>query len=141
MRLPFVRPAMPLTLVITCLVAACSSRLPGGIEIPSLTNALTLDQPDNDPSVTKISADATIPILLSSNKSETTFTVNGTSLSPSKMLKVLVPRTRLIITAQAPCYRTLTQTAEPEGFGRSSLFRFDFGTWDRVPGARGANCE
>jgi hypothetical protein len=140
MRAPLARTAALLALAVAGLLVACGSELPGGFKVPDLTNTLTLDKPDNDPSVTKISADATIPILLSSNKPETTFTVNGTSLSPSKMLKVLVPRTRLQITAQAPCYRILTQTAEPEGFGRSSLFRFDFGTWDLVPGARGANC-
>jgi hypothetical protein len=66
--------------------------------------------------------------------------VNGTPLSPAKSLKVSVPRTRLIITAQAPCYRTLTQTTEANGFGRASLFQFDFGNWDRVQGAQGSNC-
>ncbi|WP_165982167.1 hypothetical protein [Dankookia rubra] len=121
-------------------LAGCGQTLPGGIKVPDLGASLPRDLADNDPSVTKISSDATVPILLASNKPETTFTVNGTSLNPSKVLKVLVPPTRLHITAQAPCYRTLTQTAEAEGFGRASLFKFDFGNWDRVPGARGANC-
>jgi hypothetical protein len=118
----------------------CSQDLSGRMGLQSIGDTLGIGTSDSDPSVRKISTDASVPVLLSSNKPETTFTVNGTALSPAKSLKVLVPRTRLIITAQAPCYHTLTQTAEANGFERASLFQFDFGNWDRVQGAQGSNC-
>lgn len=121
-------------------LAACDSDLGQRLQIAELGSKIGITDPDNDPSITRISTDATIPILLASNKPETTFTVNGTSLSPAKMLKVMVPRRPLEITAQAPCYRTLVQRAEADKFGRLSLFQFTFANWDRVPGARGVNC-
>jgi hypothetical protein len=48
-------------------------------------------RPSPETARNQISDDATIPILLSSNKPETVFTVNGKALNPAKMLKVVVP--------------------------------------------------
>jgi hypothetical protein len=121
-------------------LADCSQDISDRLGLPGIGKSLGIGQSDSDPSVMKVSTDASVPVLLSSNKPETTFTVNGTPLSPAKTLKVLVPHTRLLITAQAPCYRTLTQTAEADGFGRASLFQFDFGNWDRLQGSQGGNC-
>src|SRR4051812_38820094 len=119
MRAPLRRRMALAAILAPCLLTGCGAGLPGGLKLPELDHLIGSDAPDNDPSVTKISPDATIPILLSSNKPNTTFTVNGTSLSPAKMMKVLVPPARLQITAQAPCYQTLMQSAERDGFGRA----------------------
>lgn len=122
------------------LLVACNSDMTRSLKLPDVGSAMRLT-PENDRNIIKISPDATIPILLASNKQETVFTVNGVSPSPAKMLKLLVPKSRLRIEAQAPCYRTLVQTAEPDGFSSSSLFQFTFANWDRQPGGRSANCE
>jgi hypothetical protein len=102
---------------------------------------LGLSRSDNDPSLQKISSDASIVILLTSNKQNTTFIINGKSLNPAKTQKVLVPKGRLVITAQAPCYRPLMQSADADGFGDSSLFRFDFATWDQDRRIHNFNCS
>ena len=132
--------AVPALATLSFLLVACGQELPGGIKLPDINSQLGLSQTENDPSVEKITPDATIPIRLTSNKPETTFTVNGKPLNPAKSVRVLVPRTRLVITAQAPCYRTLTQTVNEDAFGRGSEIVYAYGVWDLLPGARRANC-
>jgi hypothetical protein len=120
-------------------LSACDSNPISKLKLYELGPSFGISDAQPDPSVVSISADATVPILLSSNKPDTTFTVNGRSLSPAKTLKVMVPRARLQVAAQAPCYRALVQTAEESGFGPSSLFEFTFANWDRD--AAGAGCR
>jgi hypothetical protein len=122
------------------ILTGCSQDLSSNLDLKKHAEWLGIASPDSDPSIRKIASDATIPIELSSNKDGTTFTVNGILLSPAKRQTVLVPRTRLEITADAPCYHTLKQTAEVDGFGRASLFQFSFANWDRVPGSHGSRC-
>ena len=120
------------------LLTACSNTLLSDMKMPDLDIPL-LSQVDQH--LPKITPDANIPILLSSNKQDTAFTVNGMPLDRAKFMKVLVPPTDLRITAQAPCYRLKEQTASSSGFGRSSQFDFTFTTWDKDPRYKNRNCS
>lgn len=121
-------------------LSACGQELPGGIILPDVNRQLGLSQDDADAGAERITPDATIPIRLTSNKDNTAFTVNGQPLNAAKSIRVIVPRARLVITAKAPCYRMLTQTAEPDSFGRGSEFVFAMANWDRLPNTQRAAC-
>jgi hypothetical protein len=105
------------------------------ISIPDIS--LNAESTENLP---KITPDATIPIFLSSNRQNTTFTVNGVTLDEAKFMKVLVPKADLKITARAPCFRLKQQTSGADGFGDSSHFNFLFSNWDKDPKATAKNC-
>jgi hypothetical protein len=93
-----------------------------------------------DSSIPKVDDSSSIPIILTSNKSDTVFTVNGHSFNNAKMIKVLVPKAELRITAKAPCYRSLEQTASAEAFTAMSEFEFTFATWDKDSAASQRTC-
>jgi hypothetical protein len=126
--------------LISVMLAACDSDLSKKVGLPAVGPALGLARQD-EPDLPKVSNDASIRILLTSNKQDTAYTVNGVSVGSAKVLRVLVPPSRLVITAQAPCYHALSQRAEADGFGQSSLFEFSFADWDRDRSSRASNCR
>jgi len=135
LALPFGRLAL---VTFVGLLAGCDSNPISSIKeslptIPGITPEQTVDLP-------KVTPDSDIPIILSSNKQDTTFTVNGVTLDKAKFMKVLVPKTDLRITARAPCYRLKEQTTGPDGFGPSSQFNFLFSNWDRNTENRTKGC-
>jgi hypothetical protein len=119
------------------LLCGCDSNALQDIHIPTTLSAFSAS---DDASIPTIGTNPTIPILLTSNKQNTTFLVNGVVLAEAKSLKVKVPREAIRITAQAPCYRTLEQRAEPDGFGPLSQFEFTFAKWDKVANSGGRDC-
>jgi hypothetical protein len=135
--------ARAVVLTVTVLTVGCEANSLSDIHLPSMPTGFSssgLSLSDDDPSVPKITPDSSIPILLTSNKQRTHWSVNGQELNESKTLKVKVPREAITITAQAPCYRPLEQRADVNGFGPMSEFEFTFATWDRDPNSRGHDC-
>jgi hypothetical protein len=125
---------------VLCAVSACDTSSGYSFSLPSVSKPFAGADEGNDTSIPKITPDSSIPILLLSNEQETGFTVNGKTLNTAKNLKVLVPNSDLEITAQAPCYRPLTQRARAGDFGPMSQFEFTFADWDKDPGSGGQGC-
>ncbi len=117
------------------LTTGCDSNALNDVHLPNIAS-----RSSDDADVPRITPDSSIPILLTSNKQNTAFTINGHSLGDSKTLKVKVPHEAIKITAQAPCYRPLEQRASADGFGPWSQFEFTFATWDRDPNAHRHDC-
>ncbi len=126
-----------IVLTMTMLTVGCEANSLSDLHLPSMSSDLFSK---DDPSVPKITPDSSIPILLSSNKQKTAWSVNGQPLNELKSLKVKVPREPITITARAPCYRQLEQRADANGFGPMSQFEFTFATWDKDPNFRGRDC-
>jgi hypothetical protein len=126
-----------LVMVVGLLVACDTNPMSAIKDIPIPD---VLGQAENRENLKKITPDANIPIFLSSNRQDTTFTVNGVTLDKAKFMKVLVPKTDLRITARAPCYRLKEQATGADGFGDSSHFNFLFSNWDKDPQSKSRNC-
>jgi hypothetical protein len=121
------------------LTAACEgNKISDSLHLSSIQSGLSMN---DDKSIPKLTPDSSIPILLTSNKQRTTFTVNGKAWNEAKSLEVKVPREALKITAQAPCYLPLEQHAAANGFEAMSEFEFTFAKWDRDPKSSGRDCS
>jgi hypothetical protein len=120
------------------LLTACSGSGLSDIKAPNFLSFSSNDD-SNIPSIDKSS---TIPIILTSNKQKTQFTINGKPLEMTKSLEIKVPDTQLKITAAVPsCYRQLEQNASAGGFGPMSQFEFTFANWDKLPEWNTRTCE
>ncbi|HEY0183408.1 MAG TPA: hypothetical protein VGC09_11425 [Rhodopila sp.] len=124
-------------IAVTIFTTGCETGPLKDVHLPALPSS---PFSDDDPSVRKITPDASIPILLLSNKQNTAFTVNGEVLNEAKSLKVKVPHEPLTITAKAPCYRALEQRADANGFAPMSQFEFTFALWDKEPSTGRHDC-
>jgi hypothetical protein len=127
--------ARALLLVAALIPAGCSADNLHGIDTLLPNSPFVTDS-----SIPKVDSSSSIPIILTSNKPDTVFTVNGHPFENAKMIKVLVPRSELRITAKAPCYRSLEQTASVEAFTAMSEFEFTFATWDKDSAASQRTC-
>jgi hypothetical protein len=135
--MPMLRFDRAVLVMVAGFLVACDTNMLSGLDInmPPILGANSEEE-----NLPKITPDSNVPIFLSSNKQDTTFTVNGVTLDKAKLMKILVPQTDLRITARAPCYRVKEQTAGRNGFSPSSHFDFLFTNWDKDPKARSRDC-